>query len=95
MIAKLGLGTIGFLLGGPLGAVALGALGATLDAQDADNAAQEAIDRQNCKHDPSWNAATQRWETAYTKSQYVAEDTPPTRATTSRWVDPVDPAFTD
>jgi len=95
MIKTLVLGTVGFCLAGPIGAVALGGLGAANDAQDAQDAHDDAIHRQNAKSEPSWNANKQRWETKYSAPEPLKVQPTPTRATTSRWVDPVDPAFTD
>lgn len=92
MIKTLVLGTVGFCLAGPIGAVALGGLGAANDAQDAHD---DAIHRQNAKSDPSWNANKQRWETKYSAPEPVKPQPTPTRATSSRWVDPIDPAFID
>ena len=100
------LGALG-CLGGPIGALGLGAIGV---AMDADMAKQSSSSSSNLeapegikvdgslkdRHTPQWNARYQRWETPYQAAERAAKgETPPTRATASQWVDPVDPAFQD
>ena len=100
MFATILLGSIGCLLGPP-GAIALGGLGAVIDATSDYDAPKEAPEEDPVivltKEDIQWNAHKQVWETGCSNPQYAKGtemiEPSPTRATTSRWVDPVDPEF--
>ena len=101
MFATILLGAIGCTLG-PLGAVALGGLGAAIDATsdyDAEYKPAESVCTGEEDELPVWNARYGRWDDALkvqpssTVNQHSDDKTSPTRATTSRWVDPVDPEF--
>ena len=104
MLLTWAMGAVGGLIGGPPGAIALGGLGAAMET--AQHVAKEkTLDKANSEptgvkiHEPVWNAHLNVWETPYTawqrrqKEAASAAEPTPTRATSSRWEEPVDPDF--
>jgi hypothetical protein len=77
-------GAGGSLFGGPITGILGLAVGGVMDIMDACN------DQAESSAPPQWNAAKSQWE-----PEITTQVTPPTptRATTSQWVDEVDPDF--
>ena len=89
-------------LGGLGAAIECGqALSDDVDLQRSERKAAETASEElgRDRHEPQWNAHLGIWETPYNaylrkKKEAASGVQPtPTRATTSRWEDPVDPAF--